>query len=97
LGDAIVVNRVLDQPAEEGDVCAGANLAEEIGGGRSARKPRIDHDHLGVASALSLNRPFESTWMVLRRIATHDQHHVGVLYVGVTIGHGTASKRWSQT
>src|SRR5205085_12655381 len=44
LGDAIVVDRVLDQATEESDVSAGANLAEEIGGGGGAGKPRINHD-----------------------------------------------------
>ena len=97
LGDTVVVDRILDHATEESDVSAGANLAEEIGGGGGAGKPRINHDHLGVACTLRLNRPLESARMVLRRIAAHDQHHVGILDIGVAIGHGPASKRWSQT
>ena len=97
LGDTVVVDRILDHSTEESDVSAGANLAEKIGSGGGPRKAWIDHDHLRVACTLRLNRPLESARMVLRRIATHDQHHVGVLDVGVAIGHGPASKRWSQT
>jgi hypothetical protein len=35
--------------------------------------------------------------MVLRWIATHDQHHVGVLDVDPAISHGPAPESWSQT
>ena len=95
--DAVVLDGVVDQAAEEGDVGAGADLQEQIGTGRGAREARIHHDHLRVALALGFDRPLEAARMVLGRIATHDQHHVGVLDVDPAIGHRAASERWPQT
>ena len=46
---------------------AGANLQEQIGGGRGSREARIDDDHLGVALQLGFDRPFEAAGMVLGR------------------------------
>src|SRR5579862_3098609 len=43
------------------------------------------------------NRPLKATGMVLCWIATHDQHHVGVLDVDPAIGHCPASECWPQT
>jgi len=42
---AIVFDRVVNEPAEEGDIRPGANLAEEIRGRRGSREARIDGDH----------------------------------------------------
>ena len=50
-----------------------------------------------VALALGLHRPFETAGMILRRIAAHDEHHVGILNVDPAIGHCAPPKRWSQT
>ncbi len=71
--DAIVLERVVDDAAEESDVAAGTNLQEKVGLGSGAGKARIDHDDLGVAIALGLDRPLETARMVLSRIAAHDQ------------------------
>ncbi len=97
VGDAVVFDGVVDQPAEKCNVAAGANLEEEVGGGRRARKSRVYGDQLGVAVALGFHRPLESAGMVLGGIAAHDQHHVGVLDVDPAIGHCPASECWSQT
>jgi hypothetical protein len=35
--------------------------------------------------------------MVFRRIAAHDQQHVGILHVDPAVGHRPASESWSQT
>src|SRR5262249_34643813 len=64
---------------------------------RRARKPWINHDHLGIALPLGLDRPFESTRVVFGRIPTHDQHHVCVLDVDPAICHRTATERGPQT
>ncbi len=95
--DAVVLDGVVDQAAEKRKIGPGANLAENVGLRRRARKARIDHDHLGVAIALGLDRPLESAGMVLGWIPAHDQHHVGILHVDPAIGHGPAPESWSQT
>ena len=96
-GDALIFDRVIDNAAEECDIGACADLQEHIGSGSGARETRIDHDRLGVANALGLNRPLETARVVFSRIASHDQHHVGVLDVDPAIGHRTSSKRGPQT
>ena len=87
----------MNQTAEEGNVSAHANLAEEIGDGSGARETRIDNDHFGVAIALGFDGPLESAGMILRRIPAHDEHHVGVLDIDPAVGHCAPAKRWSQT
>ena len=73
------------------------NLEEEIGVCRRPREARIDDDHLGVALQLRFNRPLEAARVALGRIATHDQHHVGVLDVDPAVGHRAASECGPQT
>jgi hypothetical protein len=97
VGDVPVGERVVDQPAEEGDVTAGTNLEKEIGVCRGPREARIDDDHLGVALELRFDRPFESAGVALGRIPTHDQHHVGVLDVDPAVRHRAASECGPQT
>src|SRR5436190_6395887 len=46
---------------------------------------------------LCFDRPLEATWVVLSRIATHNQHHVGVLDVDPAVGHRAASEGGPQT
>ena len=75
----------------------GAELHKLIGNGGGAGEARIDHDHLGIALALGFHRPFETARVVLRRIAAHDQHHVGVLDVDPAICHRTATECGPQT
>src|SRR5271169_1288466 len=45
--DAVVFDRMAEQPAEESDVSAGANLEEKVGDRSRPRKSRIDHNHFG--------------------------------------------------
>src|SRR4030095_6942651 len=46
---------------------------------------------------LRFHRPLEATRVVLSRIATHDQHHVGILDVDPAVGHCAASEGGPQT
>src|SRR5580658_4914702 len=94
---SLVLKSVMHQAAEKGDVGPGADLQEHVGGGGGPGESRIDHDHLGVALPLGLDRPFESARMILGWIAPHDQHDVGILNVDPAIGHGPAPKSWPQT
>ncbi len=77
---------------------SGADLQNMIGHVAAVRViARIHHDHLRVALALGFHRPLKTAGMIFGRIATHDQHHVGVLDVDPAIGHGPSSERWPQT
>ena len=95
--DAVVLDCIADHSAEERDIGAGAKLHELVGQRRGAREPRVHHNHLGIALALGFDRPLETARMVFRGIATHDQHHVGVLDVDPAICHRTATERGPQT
>src|SRR5208337_3558799 len=95
--DAVVLNGVVNQASEEGNVGSGANLEEEISGGGGTRQSRIDHDHLGIAVKLGFDGPLESAGMVFGWIAAHDQHQVSVLDVDPAIGHCAASEGGPQT
>src|SRR5260370_29334709 len=53
-GDPIVLNRVVDHAAEEGDVRPGTNLEQKISDGSGAREPPVHHDHLVIADFLLL-------------------------------------------
>ena len=97
LGDPVVLQRVADDTAQEGNVGARTNLQKEVGLRCRAREARIDDDHFGVAVPLRLDRPLETARVILSRISTHDQHHVGVLDVDPAVGHRPAPESWSQT
>src|SRR5260370_18013842 len=60
LGDAVVLDGIANDAAEEGDVRAGANLAEEIGDRGGAREARVDGDYLRVPRALRFAAPLQS-------------------------------------
>src|SRR5207237_7476189 len=96
-GDAMVFDGVVNEAAEERNIRTCANLAEQVGNRGRARETRVYHDQFGVACAFCLDGPLEAAGMVLRRIPTHDQHHVSVLDVDPSIGHSAPAERWSQT
>src|SRR5260370_14669380 len=97
LGDPVVLDSIANDAAEESDVRAGANLAEEIGDRGGAREAWVDRDYLRVSRAFRFDRPLESARMVLGRITPHDEHHAGFLHGHQAFGHRPASERWSQT
>jgi hypothetical protein len=97
LGDAVVFNRIANQATQKGDIRGYAQLAKEIGDTGSARKARIYHNHFCVARAFGLDSPLEAAGMVFRRVAAHDQHHVGILDIDPAIGHCAPAVCWSQT
>src|ERR1700692_242034 len=65
LGDPVVLDRGADQPTQERDVAAGANLEEEVGSGGRASESRVYRDQLGIAVAVGLHRPPESAGMLV--------------------------------
>src|SRR5256714_7077752 len=96
-GEAIILDGVVDEAAEEGYVRARAYLQEEVGGRRRAREPRVNDDHLRVAVELRLNRPLEAARGGLGSGAAHGQNHVRVLDVDPAVFHRAASECGSQT
>src|SRR5260370_13556018 len=70
--DAVVLDGITNDAAEESDVRASANLAEEVGDRGGAREARVDRDYLCIASAFRFDRPLEPAGMVLGRITAHD-------------------------
>jgi len=97
LSDAVVFSGVMDEPAQERDIRAHANLTKQVGDRRRTREARIDNNQPSVSGSLGFDDPLETAGMVFRRIAAHDQHHVAIFYVNPTVGHRAPSKRWSQT
>ena len=95
--DAIVLDRVIDQPAKKSNVRSGANLHINIRSRCGPREARIYDNGFRVAMNLGFHRPLKAARMVLRGVPTHDQHHVGVLDVDPAIGHRPASECWPQT
>ena len=94
---AVVGQGVVDQPAEERDVGAGADLDEAIGDRRRAIESRIDAHQLRVAVPPRLHDEAEPDRVVLSRIAAHGEDDVRVADVGPAIGHRSASERGGQT
>src|SRR5581483_8072632 len=90
-------DRVTDDPAEKRDVGTYADLNKLIGDCGRPGKARIDDQHFCVTLPLGFYRPFESARVVFGRIATHDQHHVGVLDVDPTVCHCAATECGPQT
>src|SRR6201982_3776675 len=70
--DAIVFDGIANDTAKEGDVRAGANLAEEISDRRCAREARVHGNHFCVPRTLRFDRPLEPARMILGRITAHD-------------------------
>src|SRR6266567_3320976 len=66
--DAVVFDGIANDASKEGDIRAGANLAEEISDRRCTRESRVDRDHFCAPRALRFDGPLESAGMVLGRV-----------------------------
>src|SRR5208282_4180432 len=95
--DAVVSEGIVDEPAEKGDVAAGADLDKLVGDSGSALIARIDDNQLGVAIALGFHGETEANGVVLGGIAAHGEDDIGVSNVSPAVGHGTASECGGQT
>ncbi len=92
----IVVDDVLDHPAQEGDVGAGTQRHVMVAAGRGPGETRIDMDQRG-APILCLEDPLEGDRVVFGGVAAHDKDTVTVLQVNIVVRHRTAAKRLSQS
>ncbi len=70
---------------------------KQVGNRGCPREPRINNDQFCIAIALRFDHPLEAARVILRRVAAHDQHHVGVLDIHPAVRHRAPAKRWSQT
>jgi hypothetical protein len=93
----VVRQRVVDQPGEESDVRAGADLNEAIGDRRRPVEARIDAHQLRIAVALRLHDEAEADRVVFSRVAAHGQHHIRVADVGPAVRHRASPERGGQT
>ena len=92
----VVVEDVLDHPAEEGDVRAGTHGRIEIRLCRSLREAGVHDDQL-CALFLGLHDPFHGNGVVRCRVAPHDEDDIGILNIDPVVRHCTASERLSQS
>src|SRR5438874_1322048 len=74
---ALVLEDVVDDPAEERDVAAGPDRDVQVRHRARAREPRVDVDQLRAAAA-GLHRPLEADGMILRHVRAHDHDAVRV-------------------
>jgi hypothetical protein len=95
--DLVVVDEVVDDAAQEGDVAAHADRRVVVGDRSRAREARVDHDELRLAMLDRLGHPLEAAGVRFGGIAAHDQDKIGVLDVHPMVGHRTAPKRRGQT
>ena len=95
--DLVVLDQVIDDAAQKGDVGARAQRGIQIGQGGRFREHRIDDDQLGAAMLDGFGDVLETNRVCNGGIAAHDQNDVGVLDVIPVIRHRTTPKRRSQT
>src|SRR5579871_2667544 len=62
--NAILLDGVVDQAAEERDIGSGTDLQIKVRRRSSPREARVDHDGLRIAVQLGLNGPLEAARMV---------------------------------
>ena len=93
---AVVFKQVANHAKQECGVRARANWRVEIGHGGATVETWVNHHHGSVIFGLRFNHPLEAHRMRFRRVAAHDQHHVGVFDIHPVIGHRAAAKGWRQ-
>ena len=87
----LVLQGVVDESAEEGDVGARAKLGVDVRLGGRSRVTRIDGNQL-CAVIQRLLDPFERNGMILRRVAPYGENGIGILQVYPVVGHGTTTE-----
>jgi hypothetical protein len=96
LEPGVVLEDVVDDPAQERDVGPGSDLDVPIGHCAGAGEARIDVDDLGAA-LLGLDHPLKADRMLLGHVRAHDQDAVRVLQVLLERGGAAAPERGPQT
>ena len=95
---ALVLDDVLDHPADERDVGARSDLREQVRVRRRAVEARVHHDQPRPSLAHRLLHEGERAGVVLGHVGTEDERAVGVADVDRVVGHGAAAEglgeRW---
>ena len=92
----LVLEDVVDDAAEEGDVAARAQRHVHVGDRRGAGEPRVDVDDLRAAR-LGLHHPLEPDRVALGHVRALDDDAVGVLQVLQEGGGAATTERGPQT
>ena len=92
----LVVEDVLDQAAEEGDVAARAQRHVQVGDGAGAGEPRVDVDDLR-APRLGLHHPLEADRVALGHVRALDDDAVSVGEVLLEVRGTATTERGTQT
>src|SRR5439155_1150774 len=101
----VVLEDVVDEPAEVGHVGTGADPQIGIGERGRPREARVRVDHLRAAARarplrrieLGLHEPLEADRVRFRGVGAVDQDEVGVLDVTPVVRHRSSSERGGQT
>ena len=88
----LLLEDVVDQPPEEGDVGSRPDRGVEIGDGRRAGVAGVDVDDLRAALVTPDLGPAPAAGVVLRRVGPDDEDHVGVLEIAPVVGHGAPTE-----
>ena len=94
--DQIVVQDVLDHPAQKGDVRPRPEGGVDMGLGGGLRKPRVNADER-CPLFHGLGYPLEGYGVIGGRVAAHNQNAITVLKIDPVIRHGAASERLCQS
>ena len=95
--DFVLGQQVVDQPAHEGDVRAGADRRVIVGHRGGPGKSWVDHDQPRLVVRLGFGHPFETARVRFCRVAAHHQNQIRVSDIGPGIGHGTTAVRRGKT
>src|SRR5207237_5484264 len=93
---ATVLDDVVDQPAEERDVAAGADRHVQVRNRSRAREARVDVND-GRAPPLRLHHPAEADRVALRHVRALDEDAVGVRQILLEGGGPASPERGPQT
>src|SRR5205823_2943196 len=94
--EATVLDDVVDDGAEEGDVAPGPQRNMDVGHRAGAREARVDVDDRGPSS-LGLHDPPEADRMALGHVGSLDDDAVGVLEILLESGRAASTERRPQT
>ena len=93
----LVLEDVVDEPPEEGDVGAGPDRGVDVGDRRGAGEAGVDVDDLCAALIPSDVGPLPAAGVVLGGVGPDDEDRVRVLEVAPVVGHGAPAEGGGQT
>ena len=92
----LIVDDVIDQAAEKGDVGAGSYRRVDVAHRAGAREAGIDVNQLG-AIGFGFHRPAKCDWMIFGHVRAHEHAAIGLGHGPVRYGRGAATEAGPQT